>query len=222
MPRLKRPITPTDYDAPWGSGDALSGDVSATEPAPARDAAYPLRCASPLRLPRRILPYHHYPIPQREPLIRIGRDRRIHRAASSDQYDFTYLSTLIEPMPMQGRWHFEMLLARIARLYSARPIICAIVCSAPGGIAHGEVASIYGGSDGHCGRLTANGEHLNCGGDDRCPSDVSVWDTCGCVASGCVVVQINDRGPFVRGRDIDLAPAAARAIGLLTNRDRHA
>jgi rare lipoprotein A len=28
-----------------------------------------------------------------------------------------------------------------------------------------------------------------------------------------VVVRINDRGPFVRGRVIDLTPAAARAIG---------
>jgi peptidoglycan lytic transglycosylase len=29
-----------------------------------------------------------------------------------------------------------------------------------------------------------------------------------------VVVRINDRGPFVRGRIIDLTPAAARAIGM--------
>jgi rare lipoprotein A len=28
-----------------------------------------------------------------------------------------------------------------------------------------------------------------------------------------VVVRINDRGPFVRGRVIDMTPAAARAIG---------
>jgi rare lipoprotein A len=28
-----------------------------------------------------------------------------------------------------------------------------------------------------------------------------------------VIVRINDRGPFVRGRIIDLMPAAARAIG---------
>jgi len=32
--------------------------------------------------------------------------------------------------------------------------------------------------------------------------------------SGCVTVRINDRGPFVRGRHIDLSPAAARAIKL--------
>jgi rare lipoprotein A len=29
-----------------------------------------------------------------------------------------------------------------------------------------------------------------------------------------VLVTINDRGPFVRGRVIDLTPAAARAIGM--------
>jgi rare lipoprotein A len=28
-----------------------------------------------------------------------------------------------------------------------------------------------------------------------------------------VIVTINDRGPFVRGRIIDLTPAGARAIG---------
>ena len=28
-----------------------------------------------------------------------------------------------------------------------------------------------------------------------------------------IVVRINDRGPFVRGRVIDMTPAAARAIG---------
>jgi rare lipoprotein A len=28
-----------------------------------------------------------------------------------------------------------------------------------------------------------------------------------------VVVRINDRGPFVRGRVIDVMPAAARALG---------
>jgi rare lipoprotein A len=35
-----------------------------------------------------------------------------------------------------------------------------------------------------------------------------------CHRGDCVVVRINDRGPFVRGRHIDLSPAAARAIGL--------
>lgn len=33
------------------------------------------------------------------------------------------------------------------------------------------------------------------------------------VRGNCVVVRINDRGPFVRGRIIDLTPAAAAALG---------
>ena len=31
---------------------------------------------------------------------------------------------------------------------------------------------------------------------------------------GCVTVRVNDRGPYVAGRDIDLSQAAAEAIGL--------
>lgn len=36
-----------------------------------------------------------------------------------------------------------------------------------------------------------------------------------CRAGRCVVVRINDRGPFVRDRDIDLSEAAARELGLI-------
>jgi rare lipoprotein A len=32
-------------------------------------------------------------------------------------------------------------------------------------------------------------------------------------APRCVILRINDRGPYVRGRIIDLTPAAARALG---------
>lgn len=31
---------------------------------------------------------------------------------------------------------------------------------------------------------------------------------------GCAVVRISDRGPFIRGRSLDLSRAAARAIGM--------
>lgn len=34
-----------------------------------------------------------------------------------------------------------------------------------------------------------------------------------CHRSRCVKVRINDRGPFVKGRSIDLSEAAAKAIG---------
>src|SRR5215469_13742626 len=81
--------------------------------------------------------------------------------------------------------------------------------------AHAEVASVYGGRDGYCGSRTANGERVNCSAmtaaHRRLPFGTRVRV---CHSSRCVIVRINDRGPWAQGRDIDLTPAAARAIGL--------
>jgi rare lipoprotein A len=77
-----------------------------------------------------------------------------------------------------------------------------------------QVATIYGGADGLCGHRTASGERFNClamtAAHRRLPFGTQVR-VC---HVGCVTVRINDRGPWVRGMDIDLSPAAARAIGL--------
>jgi rare lipoprotein A len=80
--------------------------------------------------------------------------------------------------------------------------------------AHAEVASIYGGSDGLCGHKTASGERLNCAAMTAAHRRLPFGTEIRVCHSGCVTVRINDRGPWVRGRDIDLSPAAARAIGL--------
>ena len=80
--------------------------------------------------------------------------------------------------------------------------------------AHAEVASIYGGSDGLCGHRTANGERLNCAAMTAAHRRFPMGTSVRVCHNGCVTVRINDRGPWVRGRDIDLSPAAARAIGL--------
>jgi rare lipoprotein A len=72
------------------------------------------------------------------------------------------------------------------------------------------IASVYSGG------ATANGERAVASGLTAAHRTlpfgtlVRVTNT----ATGrSVVVRINDRGPFVRGRIIDLMPAAARAIG---------
>jgi rare lipoprotein A len=80
--------------------------------------------------------------------------------------------------------------------------------------AHAEMASIYGGRDGYCGSRTANGERVNCSGMTAAHRRLPFGARVRVCHIGCVTVRINDRGPFVRGRDIDLTPAAARAIGL--------
>jgi rare lipoprotein A len=80
--------------------------------------------------------------------------------------------------------------------------------------AHAEMASVYGGRDGHCGSRTANGERVNCSAMTAAHRRLPFGTRVRVCHSRCVTVRINDRGPFVRGRDIDLSPAAARAVGL--------
>jgi rare lipoprotein A len=92
-------------------------------------------------------------------------------------------------------------------------LMAGVLCLSVGG-AHAEVASIYGGSDGLCGHRTANGERLNCGAMTAAHRTLPFGTLVQVCHHGCVVVRINDRGPFVRGRHIDLSPAAAHAIGL--------
>jgi len=73
------------------------------------------------------------------------------------------------------------------------------------------IASIYSG------QRTANGEYARAGGltaaHKTLPFGTMVRVT-NRNTGRSVVVRINDRGPFVRGRVIDLTPAGARAIGL--------
>ena len=82
------------------------------------------------------------------------------------------------------------------------------------GTAHAEMASVYGGPDGFCGSLTANGERVDCSAMTAAHRRLPFGTRVRVCHGRCVTVRINDRGPWVRGRDIDLTPAAARAIGL--------
>src|SRR6516162_11859520 len=80
--------------------------------------------------------------------------------------------------------------------------------------AHAEMASVYGGPDGFCGSLTANGERVDCSAMTAAHRRLPFGTRVRVCHGRCVTVRINDRGPWVGGRDIDLSPAAARAIGL--------
>ena len=82
------------------------------------------------------------------------------------------------------------------------------------GTAQAEMASVYGGHGGACGSRTANGERVNCSAMTAAHRRLPFGTRVRVCHSGCVTVRINDRGPWVRGRDIDLSPAAARAVGL--------
>jgi rare lipoprotein A len=101
-----------------------------------------------------------------------------------------------------------------ARRYAMLSLISAALLIAVYGIASAEVASVYGGSDGLCGHRTANGGRLNCAAMTAAHRTLPFGTLVQVCHNGCVTVQITDRGPFVRGRHIDLSPAAARAIGV--------
>lgn len=80
------------------------------------------------------------------------------------------------------------------------------------------IASWYGGSDGLDGSITASGEIFSAeaytAAHRTLPFGTAVRVTY--LRTGIsTVVRINDRGPFIAGRIIDLSRAAAAAIGLL-------
>lgn len=86
------------------------------------------------------------------------------------------------------------------------------------GWTEGGVASWYGGRDGFEGKPTASGEiydsSLLTAAHRELPLG-SIVDVTNLDNSKTVRVRINDRGPFVAGRVIDLSRAAAEEIGLL-------
>lgn len=80
------------------------------------------------------------------------------------------------------------------------------------------MASMYGNKrDGYAGKRTASGERVQSGAltaaHRTLPFGTMVRVT-NKRNNRSVIVRINDRGPFARGRVIDLTPAGASAIGM--------
>jgi rare lipoprotein A len=101
--------------------------------------------------------------------------------------------------------------------YSMKKIIVAVVAAFVGLSAVAEAGVVGMASYYKSGRLTANGERFNPHGFTaahrklKFGTKVRVTN----MRNGkSVVVRINDRGPFIRGRVIDLSLGAAKVIGL--------
>jgi rare lipoprotein A len=99
-------------------------------------------------------------------------------------------------------------------MVARRAACCAFLLVASPALSEEGIASKYGRDSGNrvaCGgelnesALTAAHRSLPCGTRVRVKNKSN---------SKTVSVTINDRGPFVSGRVIDLTPAAARAIGM--------
>jgi len=92
-----------------------------------------------------------------------------------------------------------------------KPTADAGTAHAGGSYSGAGLASVYSGDE------TASGEHMTAGGMTAAHRTLPFGTSVTVLNSRngrIVVVRINDRGPFVRGRVIDLSPAAARAIGV--------
>ncbi len=78
------------------------------------------------------------------------------------------------------------------------------------------LASVYSGRRSDGGGRTASGERVRSAGLTAAHRTLPFGTLVRVTNRGngrSVVVRINDRGPFVRGRVIDVSPAAARALG---------
>jgi len=77
-------------------------------------------------------------------------------------------------------------------------------------VAHAEV----GIASNYCDRQTANGEHMRCSALTAAHRTLPFNTMVRVSTPGrSVTVRINDRGPFIRGRVIDLTPTAMHILG---------
>src|ERR1700743_1773055 len=82
-----------------------------------------------------------------------------------------------------------------------------------GGHSFSGMASFYGNESGH---KTASGQRFNQEAMTTAHRSLPFGTRLRVTHNGkSVVVTVNDRGPFVRGRVLDLSTGAARAIGLI-------
>ena len=85
--------------------------------------------------------------------------------------------------------------------------------SSPAVAAESMLTSWYG-SYFH-GRTTANGEIYNMFGNTAAHKYLPFGTKLSVCYEGCVDVRVNDRGPYIGGRELDLSYGAASSIGLI-------
>jgi rare lipoprotein A len=74
------------------------------------------------------------------------------------------------------------------------------------------LTSWYG--PGFHGRLTANGERYNQNDLTAAHKTLPFGTRLRVCYRRCAIVRVNDRGPYIHGREVDLSKGAADAIGL--------
>lgn len=96
--------------------------------------------------------------------------------------------------------------------YVALAIWMTLTALAPPAFAETMIASYYGAESGN---RTASGERFNRHGMTAAHRTLPFGTKLRvCRGDRCVSVRVSDRGPFIKGRQLDLAEGAARVIGL--------
>jgi rare lipoprotein A len=120
---------------------------------------------------------------------------------------------LIEPIhhALQQLKRYIMAFTSLTKLVLSSVLLASTVVLPMTASAQEGIASVYSGE------RTANGEYAHATGltaaHRTLPFGTKVRVT-NHQTGRSVVVRINDRGPFVSGRIIDLTPAGARALGM--------
>lgn len=106
-----------------------------------------------------------------------------------------------------------MLVSRLKSLLGLSAVLAATAVPNPALAARCSGASFYGVGDGYHGQTTASGERFNTYAMTTAHRSLP-FGTRLRVTHGrrSVIVRVNDRGPFVGGRDLDLSYAAFSAL----------
>ena len=99
------------------------------------------------------------------------------------------------------------------KLISSIAIAAATCFSTPAAEAGPMLTSWYGGY--FHGRTTANGETYNMYGNTAAHKTLPFNTKLLVCYEGCAVVRVNDRGPYIGARELDLSYGAAEQIGLV-------
>lgn len=94
-------------------------------------------------------------------------------------------------------------------------IVAAFWFTGPPAMAHGASCGLSSWYGTESGSVTANGEHFDGTSMTAAHKSMPFGTKLRVTYKGkSVVVRINDRGPYIKGRVLDLSHAAARKIGL--------
>ena len=99
------------------------------------------------------------------------------------------------------------------KIIASAAAIGALAFAIPSSAAGTMLSSWYG--PGFHGRLTANGERYNMHGYTAAHKTLPFGTKLEVCYQRCTTVRINDRGPFIGARELDLSYAAAKDIGLV-------